>query len=89
MMRKTVARLLALVLVLCMVVLCVPVRAQAKVNLTRPENITDEEWEILRKKLLAQLAAKQAAETGSLTEVTLPETDSLAKSDSGNLTARC
>lgn len=86
MMRKTVSRLLALVLVLCMVVLCVPVRAQAKVNLTRPENITDEEWEVLRKKLLAQLAAKQAEETGSITEVTLPETDSLSKSDSGNLT---
>ena len=86
MMRKHVSRLLALVLVLCMVVLCVPVRAQATVNLTRPENITDEEWEILRKKLLAQLAAKQAEETGSITEVTLPETDSLSKSDSGNLT---
>lgn len=85
-MRKHVSRLLALVLVLCMVVLCVPVRAQATVNLTRPENITDEEWEILRKKLLAQLAAKQAEETGSITEVTLPETDSLSKSDSGNLT---
>ena len=89
MMRKTVARLLALVLVLCMVVLCVPVRAQATVNLTRPENITDEEWEILRQKLLAQLAAEQAKEqeeTGSVTEATLPETDSLSKSDSGNLT---
>ena len=86
MMRKHVSRLLALVLVLCMVVMCVPVRAQATVNLTRPENITDEEWEILRKKLLAQLAAKQAEETGSITEVTLPETDSLSKSDSGNLT---
>ena len=86
MMRKHVSRLLALVLVLCMVVLCVPVRAQATVNLTRPENITDGEWEVLRKKLLAQLAAKQAEETGSITEVTLPETDSLSKSDSGNLT---
>lgn len=86
MMRKTVSRLLALVLVLCMVVMCVPVRTQATVNLTRPENITDEEWEILRKKLLAQLAAEQADETGSITEVTLPETDSLSKSDSGNLT---
>ena len=42
MMRKTVSRLLALVLVLCMVVMCVPVRAQATVNLTRPENITDD-----------------------------------------------
>ena len=89
MMRKTVSRLLALVLVLCMVVMCVPVRAQATVNLTRPENITDEEWEILRQKLLAQLAAEQAKEqeeTGSVTEATLPETDSLSKSDSGNLT---
>ena len=83
MMRKTVARLLALVLVLCMVVLCVPVRAQAKVNLTRPENITDEEWEILRKKLLAQLAAEQAAD---MEPEALPETDILSKSDSGNLT---
>lgn len=82
MMRKYVSRLLALVLVLCMVVLCVPVRAHAEVNLTRPENITDEEWEILRKKLLAQLAAEQAAAT----EETLPETDTLSKSDSGNLT---
>lgn len=85
MMRKTVARLLALVLVLCMVVLCVPVRAQATVNLTRPENITDEEWEILRKKLLAQLAAKEAAGE-TVTEKTLTEADTLSKSDSGNLT---
>lgn len=83
MMRKTVSRLLALVLVLCMVVMCVPVRAQAKVNLTRPENITDEEWEVLRKKLLAQLAAEQAA---NMEPEALPETDSLSKSDSGNLT---
>ena len=86
MMRKTVSRLLALVLVLCMVVLCVPVRAQAEVNLTRPENITDEEWEILRQKLLAQLAAEQATATTPVTPETLPETDSLSKSDSGNLT---
>lgn len=86
MMRKYVSRLLALVLVLCMVVMCVPVRAQATVNLTRPENITDEEWEILRQKLLAQLAAEQAAASGEVTEETLPETDSLSKSDSGNLT---
>ena len=89
MMRKIVARLLALVLVLCMVVLCVPVRAQATVNLTRPENITDEEWEILRQKLLAQLAAEQAAKEaagGTVTEKTLTEADTLSKSDSGNLT---
>lgn len=83
MMRKHVSRLLALVLVLCMVVMCVPVRAHAEVNLTRPENITDEEWEILRKKLLAQLAAEQAAD---MKPEALPETDSLSKSDSGNLT---
>ena len=86
MMRKTVARLLALVLVLCMVVMCVPLRAHAEVNLTRPENITDEEWEVLRQKLLAQLAAEQAAATTPVTPETLPETDSLSKSDSGNLT---
>ena len=42
MMRKYVSRLLALVLVLSMVVMCVPIRARAEVNLTRPENITDE-----------------------------------------------
>ena len=83
MMRKYVSRLLALVLVLCMVVLCVPVRAHAAVTLTRPENITDEEWEILRKKLLAELAAEQAAD---MEPETLPETDSLSESDSGNLT---
>lgn len=89
MMRKYVSRLLALALVLCMVVLCVPVRAQAEVNLIRPENITDEEWEILRQKLLAQLAAEQAAKEAAgeaVTEAALPETDSLSKSDSGNLT---
>ena len=38
MMRKYVSRLLALVLVLSMVVLCVPVRAQAAVDLTRFPN---------------------------------------------------
>ena len=106
MMRKNVSRLLALVLVLCMVVLCVPVRAQAAVNLTRPENITDEEWEVLRQKLLAQLAAEQAAKQAEeqaeeqaakqaeeqattrmpVTEETLPETDSLSRGETGNLT---
>lgn len=88
MMRKNVSRLLALVLVLCMVVLCVPVRAYA-VDLTRPEGITDEEWQILRQKLLAKLAEEQAkkqAEGEIVTETTLPETDSLSKSDTGNLT---
>ena len=49
MMRKYVSRLLALVLVLCMVVLCVPVRAYADAPV-RPEGMTDEEWaEYLRK----------------------------------------
>lgn len=50
MMRKNVSRLLALVLVLCMVVLCVPVRAYAE-EIARPEGMTDEEWaEYLRKR---------------------------------------
>ena len=49
MMRKYVSRLLALALVLCMVVLCVPVRAYADTPV-RPEGMTDEEWaEYLRK----------------------------------------
>ena len=49
MMRKYVSRLLALALVLCMVVLCVPVRAYADAPV-RPEGMTDEEWaEYLRK----------------------------------------
>lgn len=49
MMRKYVSQLLALVLVLCMVVLCVPVRAYADTPV-RPEGMTDEEWaEYLRK----------------------------------------
>ena len=46
MIRKYVSRLLALSLVLCMVVTCLPLRAQAAVSLTRPENITDEELTI-------------------------------------------
>ena len=88
-MKKLVLRLLALVLVLCMVVPCMPVGALA-VELTRPENISDAEWEVLRQQLLAQLAAEQAkqeaAAPGSVTAETLPETDSLSKSEeSGNL----
>ena len=86
-MKKLVLRLLALVLVLCMVVPCMPVGALA-VELTRPENISDEEWEVLRQKLLAELAAQQAKEaedSGSVTETTLPETDSLSKGETGNL----
>lgn len=88
-MKKLVLRLLALVLVLCMVVPCMPVGALA-VDLTRPENISDAEWEVLRQQLLAQLAAEQAkqeaAAPGSVTAETLLETDSLSKSEeSGNL----
>ena len=87
-MKKLVLRLLALVLVLCMVVPCMPVGALA-VDLTRPENISDAEWEVLRQQLLAQLAAEQAkqeaAAPGSVTAETLSETDSLSKSETGNL----
>ena len=83
MMKKYVTRLLALVLVLCMVVPCVPVWTQA-VDLTRPENISDEEWEVLRQKLLAELAEEQVKATLPFEE-TLPETDSLSKSEEGNL----
>lgn len=78
MMRKTVARLLALVLVLCMVVLCVPVRAQAVVDMTRPEGLTDEEWEVELQRRRA-LALQQALEAEK------KEQDTLSSSD-GNLT---
>ena len=66
MMRKNVSRLLALVLVLCMVVLCVPVRAYAE-DVTRPEGYTDEEWqEYLRKKKLLEAADESVAvDTGT------------------------
>lgn len=83
-MKKLVLRLLALVLVLCMVVPCMPVGALA-VELTRPENISDEEWEVLRQKLLAELAAQQETAAPPVTEETLPETDSLSKGETGNL----
>ena len=79
-MKKFVLRLLALVLVLCMVVPCMPIGALAT-ELIRPENISDEEWEVLRQKLLAELAANQE----SVTETTLPQTDSLSKGETGNL----
>lgn len=78
MMRKTVSRLLALVLVLCMVVLCVPVRAQAVVDMTRPEGLTDEEWEVELQRRRA-LALQQALEAEK------KEQDTLSSSD-GNLT---
>lgn len=77
MMRKYLSRLLALVLVLSMVVLCVPVRAQA-VDMTRPEGLTDEEWdELLRLRLLEE--AEKAAEAA------LTDPDTLTKSDSGDV----
>lgn len=78
MMRKTVARLLALVLVLCMVVLCVPVRAQADVDMTRPEGLTDEQWEIELQKRRAKALEEAMAAAGN-------EQDALSSSD-GNLT---
>lgn len=78
MMRKYVSRLLALVLVLCMVVLCVPVRAQADVDMTRPEGLTDEEWEVELQRRRA-LALQQALEAEK------KEQDTLSSSD-GNLT---
>ena len=83
MIRKYVSRLLALSLVLCMVVTCLPLRAQAAVSLTRPENITDEEWEVLRKKLLAQLAAEQAEELEAEQAAALAAGEALS-ADSGN-----
>ena len=58
-MKKLVLRVLALVLVLCMVVPCMPVLAYAEE--TCPEGMTDAEWELLRQKQLEQLAAEQAA----------------------------
>lgn len=78
MMRKTVSRLLALVLVLCMVVLCVPLRAQAVVDMTRPEGLTDEQWEeLLRLRLL---------EEAKNNEADLDDTDTITKSpDTGNV----
>ena len=78
MMRKTVSRLLALVLVLCMVVLCVPVRAQAEVNLTRPDGFTDEQWEVELQKRRAKALEEAMAAAGN-------EQDALSSSD-GNLT---
>ena len=87
-MKKLVLRLLALVLVLCMVVPCMPVGALA-VDLTRPENISDAEWEVLRQQLLAQLAADQAAATPPVTEETLPEIfEVMVTHDKMNLTVQ-
>ena len=57
MMRKYVSRLLALALVLCMVVLCVPVRAYADAPV-RPEGMTDEEWDEFAVKLAEELGVE-------------------------------
>ena len=78
MMRKHVSRLLALVLVLCMVVLCVPVRAQADVDMTRPDGLTDEQWEVELQKRRAKALEEAMAAAGN-------EQDALSSSD-GNLT---
>ena len=57
MMRKYMSRLVALFLVLSMVVLFVPVQAQAA-DITRPAGYTDEEWEEYLRML--RLQAEQA-----------------------------
>ena len=74
MMRKTVSRLLALVLVLCMVVLCVPVRAYAE-EIARPEGMTDEEWEayLLRRKQLLAAADTEVPKDTGVTETVPPQ----------------
>ena len=55
MMRKTVARLLALILVLCLAVTLIPASAFAE-EIARPEGMTDEEWEayLLKHKQMAE-----------------------------------
>ena len=55
MMRKYVARLLALVLVLCLAVTLIPASAFAE-EIARPEGMTDEEWEayLLKRKQMAE-----------------------------------
>ena len=78
MMRKYVSRLLALVLVLCMVVMCVPLRAQAVVDMTRPEGLTDEQWEVELQKRRAKALEEAMAAADN-------EQDALSSSD-GNLT---
>lgn len=64
MMRKTVARLLALVLVLCLAVTLIPASAFAE-EIARPEGMTDEEWEayLLKRKQMAEAVDEEV--TGS------------------------
>lgn len=72
--RKTTSRLLALVLVLCMVVLCVPVRAHAVVDRTRPDGLTDEEWEeLLHQRILADQLKEQDALSSSDGDLTVTD----------------
>lgn len=90
MIRKYVSRLLALFLVLSMVVLCVPVRAQA-LDITRPEGYTDEEWEeyLRRLRLLAEeeelavqagdISSTATTSTGLETTVTAPAAGTIPK----------
>ena len=90
MMRKYMSRLVALFLVLSMVVLFVPVQAQAA-DITRPAGYTDEEWEEYLRMLRlqaeqAELAAKagtvtstETATDGSEVTVTPPSADSVPK----------
>lgn len=65
MIRKYVSRLLALFLVLSMVVLCVPVRAQA-LDITRPEGYTDEEWEEYLRSLRLLAEEELAVQAGDI-----------------------
>lgn len=62
MMRKTVARLLALVLVLCLAVTLIPASAFAE-EIARPEGMTDEEWEayLLKRKQMAEAVDEEVA----------------------------
>ena len=88
MMRKTVSRLLALVLVLCMVVLCVPMRAQAVVDMTRPEGLTDEQWEeLLRLRLLEEAKKNREALDDRDTITESPDTGNVVVSETVPITA--
>lgn len=69
MMRKYVSQLLALVLVLCMVVLCAPVRAYADTPV-RPEGMTDEEWAEYLRKWNAVVVTEEPVEADPSTNIT-------------------
>ncbi|MCI5485659.1 MAG: hypothetical protein MR426_11460, partial [Clostridiales bacterium] len=69
MMRKYVSQLLALVLVLCMVVLCAPVRAYADTPV-RPEGMTDEEWAEYLRKWNEVVVTEEPVEADTTTDVT-------------------